>query len=723
MNKMLRTGILCGLFIVPFIVFFVSSSILFPFISGKNFLFRIIVEIIFALWAILALRDKDYLPKRSWVLYAYTAFFVLLGVADMFGENGYRSFWSNFERMEGFVAHIHFFLYFVVLSSTMHTEKLWRWFLGTWIGVSVIMCLYGLNQLSGGAVINQGGVRLDGTFGNATYLAVFLLFMFFFTGLFAVRAIAHKRSSLWFIVPIMILELAILYYTATRGAILGLIGGLFITAVLIAWKGRHEHKVVRNLAVGMLVGLFVLIGGFLAVRKADFVTQSPVLSRFSSLSFSDIKTQGRYYIWPMALEGIKERPILGWGQENFSIIFSKNYNPKMYAQEQWFDRAHNMFIDWFVAGGILVLIPYLGLFFFFFWYVWKKDNLSLSVAEKSLLTGLMAGYMFQGIFVFDNLVSYILFFSVLAYVHSISKTKHFALPSWLREPITQNVITSFVVVAALFTLYSWNIQPIRGGQTLIKAMTKMQQGDFKSSLTDFKKVSQLHTFASGEAREQLSTAAQTFLGNNVPQEIRLEYISFTQNELKEQISSNPNDARSYVFQGNFLRSLGSYDESLVAFKKAIDLSPSKQTILFELGATYIAKKDYKSALETFKRSYELDKSFREAQILYGVGAVYVNDNVLANEVFSTIDQEVLLFDNRIVAALADTGRYADLVDVFERRLQTERGKKDPQNTISLAISYVQIGQNMKAIQLLNQLVVENPGYKEQVEAYIKQISQ
>lgn len=721
MNTMLRNTILCGLFIVPFLIFYVSSSILFPFISGKNFAFRLIVEVVFVLWAILALRDKEYLPKKTWIFYAYTAFFILLGIADLLGENGSKSFWSNFERMEGFVSHIHFYLYFIVLSATIRSEKLWRGFFGTWIGTSVIMCFYGLRQLSGKIVINQGGVRLDGTFGNATYMAVFMMFMFFFTCIFAMRAFTHKKSHLWFIVPIMGLQLFILYYTATRGAILGLIGGLFITAILIAWRGGSEHKGVRNIAIGMVVTLFVLVGGFLAIRKADFIVQSPVLSRFSSLSFSDIKTQGRYYIWPIAFSGIKERPLLGWGQENFSVIFSRDYNPHMYAQEQWFDRAHNMFIDWLVAGGLLVFIPYFALFVTCVWYLWRKHAVPLTVAEKSILTGLICAYMFQGIFVFDNLVSYILFFSLLAYVQSISHSKHLELPTWMHESTPRNVISAFLCVLVVLTIYNWNIKPIRAGRTLIVAMTDLQRGDAKSSLAGFKKVSAMNTFASTEAREQLATSAQTFLSSKVPQDIQYDYVAFAQSEFDSQVKDNPNDARSFVFQGNFLRSVGALDQSLAAFKRASELSPTKQTILFEYGATYIAKKDYQSAFNMFKRTYELDPTFREAQILYGVGAVYLNDNNLANQIFSTIDQEVLLFDDRIVAALVDTGRYTDLVGIFEKRIQTERGKKDPQTSISLAVSYVQIGQKVKAVQILNQLVIDNPGYKEQVEAYIKQI--
>jgi hypothetical protein len=43
-----------GLFIIPFLPLYVSSSMLFPFITGKNFAFRIITEVIFIFWVWLA---------------------------------------------------------------------------------------------------------------------------------------------------------------------------------------------------------------------------------------------------------------------------------------------------------------------------------------------------------------------------------------------------------------------------------------------------------------------------------------------------------------------------------------------------------------------------------------------------------------------------------------------------------------------------------------------
>jgi len=129
MNKqILKNTILVGLFLVPFVPFLVSSSLFFPFITTKAFAWRIIVETVFAAWVLLALLDTDYRPKKSIILYAVFSFLVVIGLADLFGVAPVKSFWSNFERMEGYVTLLHLGVFFLVISSVFKEIDWKRWF-------------------------------------------------------------------------------------------------------------------------------------------------------------------------------------------------------------------------------------------------------------------------------------------------------------------------------------------------------------------------------------------------------------------------------------------------------------------------------------------------------------------------------------------------------------------------------------------------------------------
>src|SRR3990167_2849182 len=122
-ESILKYFIFGGLFLILFLPLYVSDSMFFPFITGKNFAFRIIVELITGAWIILALRVPAYRPKKSLILYALGALVAIMAVADVLSENPFKSFWSNYERMEGFVALAHFFAYFIVASSVLRIPR------------------------------------------------------------------------------------------------------------------------------------------------------------------------------------------------------------------------------------------------------------------------------------------------------------------------------------------------------------------------------------------------------------------------------------------------------------------------------------------------------------------------------------------------------------------------------------------------------------------------
>src|SRR3990167_9163107 len=107
MQNALRKIVFTGLFLIPFVPFSVSSAFFFPFITTKAFVWRSIVEIIFAAWVLLVLSDASYRPRRSIIFYSVFGFIAVIGLADIFSVAPIKSFWSNFERMEGYITLLH----------------------------------------------------------------------------------------------------------------------------------------------------------------------------------------------------------------------------------------------------------------------------------------------------------------------------------------------------------------------------------------------------------------------------------------------------------------------------------------------------------------------------------------------------------------------------------------------------------------------------------------
>ena len=803
-NKILRYSILTGLFIIPFTALVVTSSMSFPFITGKNFLFRVIMEILFGLWLILLYRDQEARPTKSWLLWAVVAYFVVQTLATIFSVNPARSFWSNFERMEGLVSYLHLFLYFLMLISVVRSEKLWHWFWHTFLASAIIMGTYGLFQLSGLYQIHQGGVRLDATLGNATYLSVFMLFAIFiatvywfrqkefslvgiagavFGGLnisliYALLQISKTGSAVTplvlstiiFVVvaDIVLLSLRpfssketyknylygfvvlfcsfILYQTATRGTILGLLGGAALALVLIAlWRSGRTRKI----SLVALAVMAVLIGSFVLLRNSSLIHKSPVLSRFANISLSDSTTQSRFLIWNMSWQGFKEHPVLGWGPENYMLVFQKYYSPEMWKQEPWFDRSHNVIFDQLINAGLFGLLTYLLIFAAALYYLWRKrkglteDAPNRSLVVKCVITGLLFAYFFQNIFVFDNLTSYLLFYALLAYLY-VSYSQPVSLPVAAASHLNYNhqkqsnfapltlPLALVAIIISLFSLYYFSARGIAVSQTLITGITpKFVDSDGKSipadqaakiRLESFKKIFQYrNVIGLNEAVEQLVQTSLSAAGDSAVNDVtKQNFISFS-NQIAEQFwMRDPVNARLGMIYGAFLNGAGRPALAIPVLTKAHELSPKKQLILFELGLAYLKNQEPDRSLATFKEAYELDPSYMEAHRLYALIALSTGQTALGNQIIGQgQDRLEVINDDRFVNYYANQKNYGQLILIWRERYKSN--PKDQEAMLSLTGSYYYNGESDQAIVTVEGFVATNPEFKTQGEDIISKI--
>ena len=721
LDKTLLWATRIGVFLVPFVPLIVASSLFFPFITGKGFAFRIITEVIFACYLLLALRNEAFRPKRSLLLWGVVVFLAVVFVADVFAENPFKAFWSNFERMEGFITLIHLGAYFLVVSSVLTTERMWHRFFATSVGVSAFLGIYGLLQLAGKIVINQGGVRLDGTFGNAAYFAGYML-SHVFLSLFLILRHRLSPGIKWLYGGAILLQILMLIFAATRGAALGFIGGLTLSLLLIMFFEKN-NKQIRLGAIGVFVALCVLVFGLYTARNTDFVKNNQALTRFASVSTSDAGP--RFMVWGMAFQGFKEHPLLGWGQEGFNHVFNKYYNPNMWAQEQWFDRTHNIFFDWLIAAGALGLLAYLSFFAFLLWYIWKGTSEGVekpfSFMEKSVLTGLLASYVIHNFFVFDNLISYILFFSFIAFMHSRVGE---VLPIFKQVPTIKtdqgtSTAGAILLVVLCATLYMGTFRPMSVAINLINGL-RPQVGGVTENLTFYKKAFTLETIGTQEVAEQaMQTAATIVASPSVPEPIKAEFISFAISALDREINRVPEDTRLYMFMGGFLNRLGRYGEALPYLEKAFATSPTKQTVAFELSNTLLSTGRALEASKILKEAFERAPDYGNARVSYAAASIYAQDFDTAEKLFSSTTPVTIRTDERLVTAYYVNKQFSKVIELLLMRL--ENNPNDAQTHVSLAAAYLSSGSRNLAVKELQKAIDLNPEFKKQGEFYISEI--
>lgn len=727
LKDLLRFIVLATVFATPFICLYVAESMFFPFITGKNFAFRILVEIMLGAWALLMFLDATYRPKFSWILAAAGAFLVVITIADFSGVNPYRSFWSNYERMEGLITHAHLFLYFIISASVLATENAWKWFFRTSLGVSMIVAVHGFSQLAGKSEIHQGAVRLDATFGNATYLAVFTLFHAFLAMFLFFRD--GKQNTLRWLYPIVAsINLVILYYTQTRGSLLGLVGGAALAALLVAIfdKERPEWRKYAFMGIATIV---LLVGLFVTFRNSPFIQGSPTLARMAAISLADNTTKSRFMIWQMSWEGFKERPLLGWGQDNFLYVFAKHYNPKMWNQEPWFDRSHDVFFDWLIAGGALGLISYLSLFFAVLYYLWFAKRKHFSVIERSILTGMLAAYFVHNIFVFDNLTSYIVFFAFLGYMHTIhAESKE--IPQGQKKSKASDALESGDIMIALGSVialtcvlvYAVNIRNVNANVALINSIRPdgvLVPGPGNTKKIAMKEVLDLDLFGTSEGREQLAQLAVQTQDPRVPEEIRKMFHDTTADEFAKELARDPLNVRTLSFAAMFHARFGEYDKSLVYFKRAIELAPKRQSAYIDLSSMYIAIADYVHAEETSKTAYELEKSNPEAALAYAAALIYQNKAELAMEVMSPFKEQAIAYDSRIVNAFGNTKQYGQVLAIVNEKIA--RGFANGRDYFAIAGAYLETGKTAESIAAIEKAMSLDASLKDQGTQLITQI--
>ncbi len=743
-TKYLRWALLGGLALVFFTAFIIADGLIipnmfFPFITGKNFVFRILIEILLGLYVILAVREPKYRPRSSTLLWALCAFMVWIALATIFSVDPIKSFWSNFERMEGYITTLHLFAYFIILGAVVVAEEWWERLFQISIAAGVLQALYSLCQLIhlfGLSPSSQSGPRLDGTFGNATYLAVFMLFNIFITLFMLLRQRKSTTAQALYGIA-LVLQVAVLYYTETRGALLGVLGGVIIAAIYFAWRARGgEWRGLRKISLWGLGVIAVIVIAFFGLRNTSFVQHSSTLQRIASISLSDPTTQARFEIWHMAWDGFKQSPktvILGWGQENFNFVFNKYYNPAMYDQEQWFDRAHNQFIDWTVDGGLPAGLLYVAMFLLAAWAIVKSE---LEVPEQAILLGLLAGYAFNNLFVFDDLMSSVYFFTILALAHTLCRRP---LPGrlFLAKPAGEQavaILAPIVVVVVVVGAWCLNAPGLARAQNLLHALEPQSinaQGqvvskDASTTLKQFQVALGPGVWPGGPLGQQEVTEQLLQYASNEPADTSVDpstlqtVFSTAQGALQALMTQRPHDARIELFGGAFYDSYSQFPQALQVLQQALADSPQKQQIMFEVGVTYLNGGDTTDALPILKAAFEEAPGYENARVFYASALYYAGQSAAADQLLIQGFGTVLVDNQQLMQVYVNTKQYSRLVGIWQNRV-----KADPTNAqdyVGLASAYWAESDKADTIANLQKAETLDPTLATQIDSLIAQIN-
>lgn len=718
MKDILKAAVFVGLFAVPFLTLYVEDNYFFPYITGKNFWFRIIVDFTLVAWMLLAFLDAKYRPRISGIVWSFGALLVVMFFANLFGEHPRSSFWSNFERMDGYVSLVHAFLYAFILGSVLKTKQQWRYLFYTSLFVAFLVATYGLAQLAG---IVQGAPRVDSLLGNAAYMAVYMLFHIFIAfWLFVESKQPFAKTAM---LLLALLFTYVLIQTGTRGTVIGLAVGVLTMSAYIGLFGT-KYKEIRKYAIGVFVLLALGVVTLIMARDTETVQNNINLSRIANISLQDLTVRGT--IWSLAWEGVKERPLLGWGQSNFNYVFNENYKPSLYSQEQWFDRSHNIIFDWLIAGGVLGFLAYSSIFAVCLWYLFirpliHKEDESFTTLERGVLLGILAGYLTHNLVVFDNIVSYIFFAIILGLIHSrVSQPIKNIENKKINEDVVVQVAAPLGIAAFALVVYFVHTPGMAAASDIIDAFrTNVPE----ERLEAFKRAVDRDTFAHQEITEQLTQQAIGALRQpELSDETKQAFAAYTEEQLQRLIDEKPGDARVHVFVASYYRSTNQIDKAREQLAVARELSPMKQAIILQQGLVELSDGAYEKGVEFAKYAYELATENAEAREYYIASLMYTGDFETAQTLFVEADSQTMeriAFSDFVASAANQVQGYSFMATLFEAR--TRLKPEDAQNWATLAYLYYQSDDSLEAVAVLEEAKVAVPGFVPTAQCFIENI--
>jgi O-antigen ligase len=589
-------------------------------------------------------------------------FMAILAFANTLGVDPGFSMWGNLERMDGLITIVHLFTYVLITSSVLTTKRHWFIFANLSLMIALIVGVIGLNELT-----QNSKTLIFSTLGNSSYLAIYSLFHFFLTALLYLYNKEKKHSS--FYLALLIFFGLVIYNTGSRGSFVALFSGTLVT--LAAYDKKH----FRNFLV---YGLFVLISSGALLwnfKSSSFVQSSQTLKRIVDI---DGSTSTRIKLWGIAAQGIKEKPLTGWGQENFNYAFDRFYDSSLGDAEPWFDRAHNVLLDWTIAAGIPGLLAYLAIFMTALFSLWKSSSkVNFSLAEKSIITGVLAAYFVNNLFIFDSLTSYIIFFTILSFISAPGgEDKASLLPKSRQLGILAIILC--LVLFMIYCFYSVNLPALKTTRGLINAINYSQEGLKQKAVDLIEEISTIESFAKKESYEQLGMIAPSFKTLEV---------------LKKSAHTKPLSLKkSYVYLATAAKIKSTELEEI--FLETTALSPIRQIVYLEMIYYYLRLNNFEKAFEFSKFNYDINPKVNRSKSMYALCAVLMNNIKLSEELIADLPLEEYVRNKMFIEAYTSIQRMDKVIEFYQKSIVVD--PKEPDNHLKLGMIYSEMGKSEEA---------------------------
>lgn len=414
---------LMTIFILPFLFY---KKYLYSAISTKALTFMIIADIVFIIlgsYLIFSKKKQNTLAiSISPVLVSAIVLISIYTISALVGADTQTTIWSKLTRYTGLFFFVHVALFSGIMALLVESRDWFTKMITTIFFSGLVFSILsnfgtdGLDVLWFNKMNQADGFMI----GNSTFAGTFLL-MSFFVGLWWAWGIDGVKRAWWQkILPFIILiNPMFLNYKTGIGEARSASVAVFVGAFL--WIGYLVYDRIRNKKIRSAIKWISFISGILLTLgiALSFINPHGLVRK----TYEEFSGAARPLVWEISANAIAERPWLGWGGDNFDIAFIKHFDSRLFypefGQEVWFDRAHNIFIDTLVDGGILGLLAYIAVYISAGYMLWKLGHVDDKQKQHFAVAGglLLVLHLVEIQTAFDTVISYIVLGLIMALIH------------------------------------------------------------------------------------------------------------------------------------------------------------------------------------------------------------------------------------------------------------------------------------------------------------------
>ena len=629
-----RTAIVALLVVSLLVPGIVLSDFFFPYVVPRNIFFRVVVEIATAAFVLSLCFGRKMLDLHDEpIFWSLVAFLAAASVSALFSPARMHSFFGDFERMGGIWAWLHLVLFFLLLR-TLRDED-WGWILNAALAVGLFVSVSTIVQPSGLSTV-----------GNTGLLAAYLLMN---VGLAGYLASTNVRFR-WLYLAAGAVNLIALVYAQNRSTVIGLVLGAIVAGVIFAALGTKSRR--RWIAPSMAAALAVVVVGMSVAIKAfptsGIARHAPTVLEKLALTNPAGPDVSRTMQWRAAIDGFKDRPLLGYGLENYDLVWSAHFDPGIYRLDtDIYDRTHNQFLETLATAGLIGMVAFLG--------IWLAIGVTLvrayragrlSVPGLAILSGLQVAYatfLFLWFFDLNSTMLWILVAALIASRGTVGSVVLEASGHADEEALTRPILALASVVVLAATIYGEGYTPLRANYAL--AEIDASRGSTAQILSQFEALSNSPVRQSSHA----PLIMEQYIGSLRPRmkemradssQRRLLDRAFTETfaVFGREIHRDTLNDRLYAREGALLDDAAQFYESpsyrqqaIDALHKAIELSPHRIQQRLLLATIYTRSGDYDTAFVVLTDAVKSDP--RHGAPRYALAQAYIrmgrSDSALA----------------------------------------------------------------------------------------------